>query len=388
MGDYDSQVDEELFRRILQIVHKDASGELHKLLTELAATHEHGTNGSKLISEDTFFVPFAKRNLLHVATYNQARKCVRLLVNPPHCWDPDKLDGRNHNPMYSAELRDDIGVLVEIARQSKERRDIRSPSVDKPIYGGFPSTALVWPQDLWVHPLRRDAVIGVRHVGISGSEHDATGHYMFRTQMIGPLVALVFELYIANPSLFAFEFWTGEESDNKQRLFWPVPSNEPDLKEEVIEHSSCEEYPHCLYRISVITRQLHLPDQERFVILRNRWVTHTLTSLETSSKSLSMSPPSLMRNCRSVVRRLLINRCIERNVQLNYVQLVRSLRQPQAIEQFLLYQDIWDVPDWEQYLTDGEGANMPYGIRLLTKRIALDTGETGTLIGHRFIPDH
>ncbi|KAG5441900.1 hypothetical protein CSKR_106343 [Clonorchis sinensis] len=258
MGDYDSRVDEELFKRILEIVHRDAPGELHNLLAKLAAT-----NASKLITENTFFVAFAKRNLLHVATYNQARNCVRLLVNPPHCWDPDKLDGRNHNPMYLAEMRDDIGVLVEIARQSKERRDMCSPSVDKPIYGGFPSTALVWPQDLWVHPLKRDAMIGVRHVGISGSEHDPAGHYMFRTQMIGPLVALVFELYIANPSLFAFDFWTGEESDNKQRLFWPVPSNEPDLREEVLEHSSCEDYPHCLYRISVITRQLHLPDEER-----------------------------------------------------------------------------------------------------------------------------
>ncbi|TGZ72977.1 hypothetical protein CRM22_001774 [Opisthorchis felineus] len=240
MGDYDSPVDEELFKRILQIVHRDASGELHNLLTKLAATHEHGTSASKLITENTFFVAFAKRNLLHVATYNQARNCVRLLVNPPHCWDPDKLDGRNHNPMYLAEQRDDIGVLVEIARRSKERRDICSPSVDKPIYGGFPSTALVWPQDLWVHPLKRDAVS-----------------------------------YIFN----------------------------------------------------------------------------------------------------------------ERNLQSNYVQLVRSLRQPQSIEQFLIYQDIWDVPDWEQHLTDGEGANMPYGIRLLAKRIVLDTGETGTQIGHRFIPD-
>ncbi|VDP94366.1 unnamed protein product [Echinostoma caproni] len=70
----------------------------------------------------------------------------------------------------------------------------------------------------------------------------------------------------------------------------------------------------------------------------------------------------------------------------NYAQLISRLTVPESIYALLLYRDVWDTDDFEPYLIDGHGGNVPLGLPLNASRIE-DDGEGGLLIGCRFIPD-
>ncbi|CAH8583097.1 unnamed protein product [Dicrocoelium dendriticum] len=386
---YESELDASLHVAILTLVHRDASTELDKLLSKLRnQTSRHSKNLE--VKESTLFTRYAQRTLLHIASCNGAKECVKLLLNEPYCWRPDHLDGRNMTPMFLAEMRDDIAVLLELAKHSNEERVIDTLPV-RPPFGGLVSTLLLWPQDLRSWKMTLEAIVKPRCVGISGSADDLEGHYVYRTCMIGPLVALCFELYLSNPSLFDFDLWMGNFGSKireKDGVFaWPISENyvSTDCRYHLQE---CTEYPHCLYRLGLANLHQKKSLTDSLKALRDRWIVHRFGKLDykRDNGQIAFGCLRLSDLCRLTIRRILVRRMVNGETETHYVHLINNLRQPQHLERFLLYYDIWCVSEWENQLADGHGGNVPYGTRLIAKPTKNKNGRAGVAIGNRFIP--
>ncbi|VDP23459.1 unnamed protein product [Echinostoma caproni] len=137
--------------------------------------------------------------------------------------------------------------------------------------------------------------------------------------MIGPLLALVFELYLATPELFAFDLWTGQQISFRtaqsepvdssyfaNNRFWPIPTEDLDP----VAHTDCTCYPHCLYQLSVQSRQRALSPTDTLAGIRNRWLMHRCGALRKGSGDTDQipcwSPMPLKYVCRAAIRRLIV----------------------------------------------------------------------------------
>ncbi|TPP62765.1 hypothetical protein FGIG_06558 [Fasciola gigantica] len=359
------------------------------------------------ITSSTWFVKRAKRNLLHLCAYLHAPSCVRLLVHPPYTWDPDQPDRTNQTPMHFAEARDDLATLFELIHLSREQRQPSLWPLRRPQLNGLASVCLFWPQQMLACPVSLRAILTEnRTIGISGCQDNMSTQYVYRTLMIGPLLALLLDLYIATPELFEFDLWTGQEippanvsHSFENNRFWPIRTNELDA--EAISHAGCTIYPHCLYQLSIQCRLLGRTLLDTLVQVRSRWLLHRCTTNVDSDESKdengstgfeqgsrSWSPFRLMDYCRAIVRRTLVS-VHGLTMRQNYAQLVSRLHVPDPIHTQLLYRDIWDGGDFEPYLLDGHGGNVPLGVPLDAQHVRYDDGpgDIGLLIGHRFIPD-
>lgn len=156
-----------------------------------------------------------------------------------------------------------------------------------------------------------------------------TTQYVYRTLLIGPLLALLLDLYIATPELFEFDLWTGEDISHHKNghhsfetnRFWPIRTDE--LVMEAIAHASCTIYPHCLYQLSVECRLDSQTLSDTLVKVRTRWLLHRCGCSEiihgdneddriekhsshSEQRKSGWSPFTLKDCCRAVVRRTLI----------------------------------------------------------------------------------
>ncbi|KAG5451216.1 hypothetical protein CSKR_110014 [Clonorchis sinensis] len=377
---------------LLTILEND---EAECLVPFVALPSERYDSDERIFKEDTMLDRRKKRNLLHIASILSATKCVKLLVNSPYFWDPDRLDASGWTPLQIAEDRDDLSTLYELAVHSRELRHFK-PAI--PTDGGrqFVSSCLVWPQDVLLDPFD---MIEFYLPTLRGIGRGVTPYLTVRTSktgLSGRSMALLFELLLANPYMSTVTALVGNvdqdpfsnNADCEASCLWPMQPIEVSY---ISDHDDqCQIYPDCLFRSWMLSLNYQDDFFQAFKELYNIWKFHRFAgsySEENENIKAYLSPITLLSACRVAIRRHLVNKTFpsipdsQSSIYPNYVRHVLQLGLPQLLTDFLLYREMWPETEWtEQSRWRDRRKRRP-------REVKLDPHGLGYVVDNGFIPN-
>ncbi|KAF8570590.1 hypothetical protein P879_08321 [Paragonimus westermani] len=213
----------------------------------------------------------------------------------------------------------------------------------------------------------------------------------------GHSIALIFEMFLANPDLCDFDLMLAVKSlesdrhstvDNEVNFtLWPIRPVDP--HDGLIHSLECRDYPHCLAEYLEAARENNLDAIQKFENLFQIWKFHRfrIDNEGQHPRHSVWSPLSLKAFCRMAIRRHMVNRTMpnisnsQNFLYYNYAYNVKSLRLPDNLQRFLLYYELWPSHRW---------TNVGVWYRPKRQRCipcTLPRFGQGVIVKHSFIPD-